>query len=44
MVFWLPIVIYGASALVGAVAALFLPETKGIRLPESIADSVNISR
>ena len=33
-----PFLIFGGSALVGGLAAAFLPETKGEKLPETVQD------
>ena len=40
--FWtpLPLIIYGAVALTGGILALFLPETLGKSLPETVQDGV----
>jgi len=37
----LPLVIFGAMALTGGILALFLPETLGKSLPETIQDGEN---
>jgi len=41
--FWtpLPLIIYGALAFTGGILSLFLPETLGRRLPETIQDGEN---
>ena len=42
--YWLPPVIFGLIPLVGAVFVLFLPETKGQPLPETIEDGENFGK
>lgn len=41
---WLPIVVYGAFALAAAFTDIFLPETKGRPLPETMADTLNLAK
>ena len=40
----LPVVIFGASALVAGILATFLPETKGKVLPETVEDAKNLKK
>ena len=35
---WLPGLIYGGAPIISGVAALYLPETLGINLPDTIQD------
>ena len=36
---WLPVVIFGAAALLGSVATFFLPETMNKKLPDTISEA-----
>ena len=38
----LPFLIFGGSAIIGGLASLLLPETKGVKLPETVEDVENI--
>ena len=40
----LPLIIFGGLAVVAGVLSLFLPETKGTVLPETIADAEQFGR
>lgn len=41
---WLPPVIFGVTPLIAAAVVFLLPETRGIRLPDSIQDGENFGR
>ena len=40
---WLPMIIFGGSAVVSGALALFLPETRGRELPGTIAEALRLS-
>ena len=40
---WLPMIIFGGSAVVSGVLALFLPETRGKALPGTIGEALRLS-
>lgn len=42
--FWLPPVIFGVFPILGAMLVVFLPETKGAALPETIEDGENFGK
>lgn len=41
---WLPPVIFGVIPLIGMVLLLFLPETNGTPLPETLEDGENFGK
>lgn len=41
---WLPPVIFGVTPLIGAVLVLFLPETMGCTLPETLQDGEDFGK
>lgn len=41
---WLPPVIFGVFPIIAAVLVVFLPETKGAPLPETIEDGENFGK
>ena len=40
---WLPMIIFGGSAVLSGALALFLPETRGRELPGTIAEALRLS-
>ncbi|CAG0878580.1 unnamed protein product [Darwinula stevensoni] len=41
---FVPIVVFGASSLIAGLLALFLPETKGQRIPETLEDAERVAK
>lgn len=41
---WVPMIIFGSVSLLAGVLTLLLPETKGIHLPETLEDAINLKR
>lgn len=39
---WVPLVIYGSFGIVAGLMDVFLPETKGQRMPETIEDALRL--
>lgn len=42
--YWLPPVIFGGFPIIGAILVVFLPETQGAPLPETIEDGENFGK
>ena len=40
---WLPMIIFGGSAVISGALALFLPETRGKELPGTIGEALRLS-
>ena len=40
----LPLIVIGITSLVAGIMSLWLPETRGVKLPDTVLDAIEIGR